>query len=277
MSTQEDGMASLAPYTFQTRNITTSENKAHTKEGAQAMGFKGSIVGGAIVYGQMIRPLVAHFGASYLEQSWAEVKFVGMAFDDDMVTSTTKPDVQEGTTRAFHVTAANEEGTTLIQMHTHLPSPMPPYHELVSMPANEWEGERQPVTWERMELHKSFRTLHWEPTLEEHLTYCDRTGEELPMYRQGNHPPLHPGLIMSQGSRVVANQFVLEFWIHAGSQITTRRMMRVGDHVEIRCIPIDKWQRGANEWVLFYQVYSVNGEPAMEVLKRSVFKVGKRG
>ena len=39
----------FAPYCFQTRNINEGENKAHTREGAQELGFRGSIVGGAIV------------------------------------------------------------------------------------------------------------------------------------------------------------------------------------------------------------------------------------
>ena len=44
-----DAAETFEPYRFQTRNINEGENKAHTKEGAQALGFQGSIVGGALV------------------------------------------------------------------------------------------------------------------------------------------------------------------------------------------------------------------------------------
>ena len=66
MSTQEPQTRAFAPYVFRTRNIHEGENKAHTREGAQAMGFRGSIVGGAIVYGQMIQPLVSRYGETWL-------------------------------------------------------------------------------------------------------------------------------------------------------------------------------------------------------------------
>ena len=83
-------------------------------------------------------------------------------------------------------------------------------------------------------------------------------------------------MVMAQGSRVVANQFVMPFWIHAGSVVRHRRLIRVGDQVELRCVPIEKWKRGESDWVRFYQVYLVDGEPAVEVWKTSVIKVAQR-
>jgi hypothetical protein len=37
-----------------------------------------------------------------------------------------------------------------------------------------------------------------------------------------------------------------------------------------------KWQRGGSDWVRFYQVYRVGGEPAVEVWKTSVIRVAQR-
>jgi hypothetical protein len=75
---------------------------------------------------------------------------------------------------------------------------------------------------------------------------------------------------------VVANQFVMPFWIHASSTLDHRRVIRVGDDVELRCVPIEKWKRGESDWVRFYQVYLLDGEPAIEVWKTSVIKVAAR-
>ena len=84
---------------------------------------------------------------------------------------------------------------------------------------------------------------------------------------------------MAQGSMAVQHQFVLPFWIHTGSTILTRELIRIGDEVELRCTPIEKWKRGENDWVTFYQAYYLNGQPAqpaVEVWKTSIVKVANR-
>jgi acyl dehydratase len=113
-------------------------------------------------------------------------------------------------------------------------------------------------------------------TLEEEREYCRSTADEAALYLEGTHPPAHPGLVMAQGSRAVAHQFVMPFWIHAASRLRHRRVIRVGETVELRCVPIEKWKRGESEWVRFYQVYLTGGEPAIEVWKTSVIKVAPR-
>ena len=260
------------PYRFRTRNINEGENKAHTKEGAQALGFRGSIVGGAIVYGQMIRPLIERYGEAWLGCHWFDLRFKSPAFDDDWVTSHITPDADSDQPHAYSVRAVNAEDQELIHMQTHMPDPLPPADALASMQPIDWEGDRELGTWERMELNKPFRRFRWQLNMSQHLSYCDKTDEQLEIFRQGDTPPIHPGLVMAHGSFAVQNQFQMPFWIHTGSTILTRRMIRVGDAVELRCVPIEKWKRRENEWVKFYQVYIVNGEPAVEVWKSSIIK-----
>ena len=88
------------PYRFQTRNINEGENKAHTREGAQALGFRGSIVGGAIVYGQMIRPLKT-------ETDWLAIRFgpALRAVDDRMTFDARVLDMESAA--VAHVAYAN--------------------------------------------------------------------------------------------------------------------------------------------------------------------------
>ena len=265
------------PYRFQTRNINEGENKAHTREGAQALGFRGSIVGGAIVYGQMIRPLIERYGETWLGCHWFDLRFKSPAFDEDWVTSHITPTAESDQPHAFSVLARNEEGQELIAMRTHIPDVPPPVDALASMEPVDWEGERELGTWERMELHTPFRRFRWRLTLSQHLSYCDKTHEELEIFRQGDTPPVHPGLVMAHGSLAVQNQFKMPFWIHTGSTLLTHGLIRVGDEVELRCVPIEKWKRGESEWVKFYQVYIVNDQPVVEVWKSSIIKFVPRG
>ena len=266
-------------YAFRTRNLRESENAAHTREGAQARGFRGSIVGGAIVYGQMLRPLIDRFGEDWLERSTLDLRFKAPAFDDDRVEARFEPAAsQPAGGPAFHRSAWNDRGEELIAMTAELPSrdAMPPPDPLSRLAPVDWDGDRVEGTFDRMTLHRPFRSYRFTVTPAEQGEYCRATADEAPLYLEGSAPPAHPGMVMAQGSRVVAHQFVMPFWIHAGSVLRHRRVIRVGDEVELRCVPIEKWKRGESDWVRFYQVYLTGGEPAVEVWKTSVIKVAPR-
>ena len=276
MSTSASTSAVFEPYVFQTRNTREGENKAHSREGAQAMGFKGSIVGGAIVYGQMIRPLVERYGERWLGRHWFSLRFKAPAYDDDYVTSHIRPETSDAGDPAFLIQATNADDQELIEMRTHIPAALPEPDPLAALVPQDWQGERQLGTWQRMSLNTPFRPFQFRVKSAQQHTYCDLTHDRLPLYVEGETPPLHPGLLMAQGSMAVQHQFVMPFWIHTGSTILTRQLIRVGDEVELRCTPIKKWKRGENEWVTFYQAYYLDDRPAVEVWKTSIIKVANR-
>ena len=276
---------SIGSYTFTTRNLREGENAAHSRAGAQARGFRGSIVGGAIVYGQMIRPLIDCFGSDWLERSVVDLRFKAPAYDDDAVEARFDPPVQpaagsteDPVSRDFRIQALNDRGEELISMTATLPGPadLAPPDPRSRIAPIEWEGERVVGTYELMAIDRPFRPYRFSVGRDEQKEYCRSTADEAPLYLEGARPAAHPGIVMSQGSRVVANQFVMPFWIHAGSILRHRRLIRVGDQVDLRCVPIEKWKRGESDWVRFYQVYLVDGEPAVEVWKTSVIKVAQR-
>ena len=276
MSVHESTSDAFEPYVFQTRNTREGENKAHSREGAQAMGFKGSIVGGAIVYGQMIRPLVERYGEDWLGRHWFSLRFKAPAYDDDYVTSHIRPETNDTGDPAFCIQAINKDGQELLEMQTHIPQSLPQVDALAALEPQDWQGERQLGTWQRMQLNAPFRPFRFRLNPAQQHTYCELTHDQLPLYVDGETPPLHPGLLMAQGSMAVQHQFVMPFWIHTGSTMLTRRLIRVGDEVELRCTPIEKWKRGENEWVTFYQAYYLNDQPAVEVWKTSIIKVANR-
>lgn len=273
-------------YVFTTRNLREGENAAHSRAGAQARGFRGSIVGGAIIYGQMIRPLIDRYGADWLERSVVDLRFKAPAYDDDTVEAVFEPPVEQASgggsrdaaSRGFAIRALNDRGEELISMTATLPEPadLPPPDPRARIAPTEREGEREVGTYDLMAIDRSFRGYRFSVGRDEQREYCRSTADEAPLYLDGDRPPAHPGIVMSQGSRVVANQFVMPFWIHAGSVVRHRRLIRVGDDVQLRCVPIEKWKRGESDWVRFYQVYLVDGEPAVEVWKTSVIKVAQR-
>jgi hypothetical protein len=267
----------LPAFRFRARNVGAGENQAHTQEGARARGFRGSIVGGAHVFGQIVQPLVRLYGEEWLGRNRLEIQFKSPAYDGHLVTSRPEPDPAAQGPDAWVLRAFDEAETELAELRTRTPRELPAPDARASIPPLDWEGERLEGTYERFEIGKPFRSYRWCPTLEVQRAYCAEVGEELPIYTEGERPPVHPALVMEHGSLVVAHQLLLRFWIHARSEILTRRAIRVGDDVVLHCIPIDKWQRPRGDWVRFYQVYLVDGEPAVETWKTSVVRVAPRG
>jgi hypothetical protein len=270
-------------FEFRTRNTRESENKAHSREEARARGFGGSIVGGATVYGQSIQPLLEELGEAWLGSSRVTVRFKSPAYDDDVLEARIEEesvgDLAAGEKAhgpGYRVRTYNEAGVELLDIRTHVVVEAPPLDPRSALQPIEWDGERREGNFERFELERPFRTYEWSLSRDEQLDYCAATGDDLPLYRRGATPPAHPGLVMSQGSFVVSNQFRMPFWIHASSSLLQRRVIRVGDRVELRCVPYEKWKRGGSEWVKFYQLYLLGGEPAIEVWKTSVIKVAPR-
>ena len=61
--------------------------------------------------------------------------------------------------------------------------------------------------------------------------------DELPLYRAGAAPVLHPGLVLRQANLVLRNRFTLPAWIHTGSRIAFHAAARAGEVFEVRAIP----------------------------------------
>jgi hypothetical protein len=46
-------------------------------------------------------------------------------------------------------------------------------------------------------------------------------------------------------------------WIHTGSEVTFRRLLRVGDDIDVRAVPLEKWERKGHHFVELYIAYVV--------------------
>ena len=75
------------PYRVRAHNSSTaSENRMHSDDVARRFGFQGGLVPGVTVFAYMTRPIVAHYGARWLERGWAEVSLTRPAYENDLLT-----------------------------------------------------------------------------------------------------------------------------------------------------------------------------------------------
>ncbi|MBI4084163.1 MAG: hypothetical protein HY423_16280 [Candidatus Lambdaproteobacteria bacterium] len=278
MSLHEESAAAWHPYEVRTHNHSTaSENRMHSDEVARTYGFQGGLVPGVGIFAHMTRPLVARYGTEWLSRGVADVTLHKPAYEGDLLTVRTVPTPGSRARRAHTVTCSNAQGVTLATMTTEAPEPNPSCDPRGELPSAPPVAERQLATWELMEIGKPFPAHVWRPTLAENLEWCENVGDDLPLYREGDAPCLHPGFILRQANRTFRTLFVLPAWIHAGSRITFHEPARVGPTYEVRAIPEEKWQKKGHEFVRLYVAVRAGGRTLAEIRHNAIFRPRKAG
>ena len=266
-------LAALPAYEVRTHNASAdSENRMHSDDVALAYGFKGALVAGVTVFSHMTQPLVAKHGADWLARGSAEVVFAKPAYEGELLSVRT---AHAADANSYAITCVNEQGVELARMLAQLrDSPLAPDARATQEPAAA-TGERPLVTWELMEIDKPFPPLEWNPTRAENLEWCADVRDELPIYREGAAPVLHPGFVLRQANLVLRNRFTLPAWIHTDSRITFHAAAHAGEAFEVRAIPEEKWLRKGHEFVRLYVCILRDACVVAEILHTAIFRPRK--
>ncbi len=263
---------SVAPYQVRTHNASTqSENRMHSDDVARQFGFNGGLVPGVTVFAHMTQPLVARYGDAWLARGTADVRFSKPAYEGELL-SIGSADASDG---MHALTCVNEQGVELARMSASLPAASAKPDPRGDIPPAPPLAERPTVTWDLMAINQPFPALAWSPTREENREWCADVRDALPLYRDGDAPLLHPGLILRQANFVLRKRFVIPAWIHAASRITFFAPLRAGSGYEVRAIPEEKWNHKGHEFVrLFVAVRSADhsGRTLAEIIHTAIFR-----
>ena len=261
----------LPVYLVRTRNThTTSENRMHSDDVAAAYGFRGALVPGVTVFSHMMQPLVAKHGAAWLARGIADVSFIKPAYDGDLLSVRGS----RGDDGSYALACANEAGVELARMTAQLRE-SPPVIDERAATAPAPPCEKQLVSWELMEVGKPFPALAWNPTRADNLDWCEDVRDELPIYREGATPLLHPGFILRQANLVLRNRFTLPAWIHAASRIRFNTAVHAGEALEVRAIPEEKWRKNGHEFVRLYVCLLRGPQVVIEIMHTAIFQPRK--
>jgi len=272
--TQQPAYAIGKPYTVTAYKVDHgSANRMHDDELARKLGFQGGFVLGLGVYGLMTRALVAEHGEDWLGQAMVELDFRKPVHSGDRIQVFTEPDPKSPNARAYRLRAVGEDGVERVRMQTWCPNDWPEVHPLADLPPVEWEGEKQRRSWELMKLHQPFRALRYTPTLEENRSWCAQLHDDLPIYVTGDAPPLHPTFAMRHVQMCSTNQFLGDSAVHDSTRAIIRKALRVGQQIEVRNVPVEKYEKKGNHWVVMYSVVRADGEVALEQFHKQIFKM----
>jgi len=266
--------AELAPHRVRTVNISAqSSNKIHDDQTAARYGFRGGLVAGTLVYAHLTTPLVEHLGTSWLDHSVSEVRLLQPAYDGEWLTVQGQAGEAGERGAGYRLAVHNAAGAELATLESTLPETLPPLDEHAGMQPADPALEPVPISWDGVHPGEPLRALQWRVTKEDHDRWCDAAGDRLPLYRSGERPRIQPGRVLQGANEAFRNHYVLNPWIHVGSQIVQRGPLHLGDPIEIRAVPIEKWERKGHEFIRLYIVFLNDGVPVVEVFHSAIFTV----
>jgi acyl dehydratase len=260
----------MATYTATARNFSVaSENKIHSDEIAQRFGFTGALVPGVAIFGHLSVSLSRRYGERWLAGSSATTRFLKPAYHDETL-SLSDRDVDAST---VSVECRNAAGTLLATADCTLESTQP-----APAPQAHIRGPLQPaprieITWDTIRVNEPFAPYSWQPDAANNGEYADRVEDDTAIFSDG---VLHPHAILSQANLALVRSFIMPVWIHTGSEIRFRKLLRVGDTIEVRAVPIDKWERRGHQFLKLYLAYAVAGEITTEIHHTAIFRVAAK-
>lgn len=255
----------MSVYVTTARNYSASaENRIHSDEIAARFGFEGALVPGAAVFGHMTHPLVDILGPDWLAGWQASMRFVKPAYDGDELTVT--HDIEGDT----HTVRCHARGNLLAELCTH---PLAADDDPVAIGSGAPIARRPEIQWENVNVGEPFPAWTWSPDAVQNAEFGAQVDEDLACYGSG---VLHPHGILGTANRTFMRRYVLPAWIHVGSAVKFRRLLRVDDKIEVRTVPTRKWRRKEHEFVDLGIAYIVGGEVATEIEHTSIFSIARR-
>lgn len=255
----------MSVYEVVAKNFSAAhENRIHSDEVAQKLGFKGALVPGVAVFGHLTYPMVQRFGEDWLSSAECSVKFLKPAYHDDALTITTTED-----NGRFFVRCHNAEGTLLADLQSSAPGELPPAEDQLVFSAPPKRSDRPDMVWDTVVADQPFPEWHLQLTEDGNRTYTEQISDPLGLYRF----VVHPHWLLSTANRALTREYVMPAWIHVGSDIRFRSLVRVGDTLTVNAVPLEKWERKGHQFIRLYLAYHREGVLTTEIFHTAIFKV----
>jgi hypothetical protein len=146
------------------------------------------------------------------------------------------------------------------------PSPDP-----AEIPIGPRQAPRVPISWAAVVVGQPLPPLTLTVTQQDNEEYCHTHADDLVLYR-GTRGFVHPGILLRQCNRIFSEHFILGPWIHVASDITTYRPCQVGETLEIRGVPVQKFEKKGHEFVLLDVLIHTAGEAVQRVKHTCIFR-----
>ncbi len=252
----------------------SSENKIHSDEIAARYGFKGALVSGVNLFGYLTQSLVRTYGASWLESGIMDVAFLKPAYEDELLSIRTETLGMESSQRNHLTSLYNETGRLLAKLESWLPDQLPAIQSCLPVNSDIATApeQRPEAHWDAIELMQPASAFIWQPDSAENAEHVAIQRDQSALY-QGDEAYLHPYLILKMCNQALMRLYAMPAWIHTGSKLILRKALRVGQSIEIRSLPVDKWEQRGHQFIKLYVAMLTADEVALEVEHTAIFRI----
>jgi hypothetical protein len=258
------------PRTIRAHDVDTgSENRIHKDGLTQRLGFRGGFVTGAAYYGQMTRELVARYGEDWLGRGIVEMSFLKPVHEGDLLQVACSPLAERRGERALRLSGRNPAGVEVVRVDAWLPAPLPAPDPLAALAPVDWEGEPREFSFEALELNKPYRPGRFNWSKADNALWCTALDDALPIYREGDAPPIHPALVL----RTLKQRQFKTDGVQIVNKLVLRRALRVGEEIEVLTVPVEKYEKQGNLWTVLYNAVRVGGELAVEAYQTKILRM----
>lgn len=242
-----------------------SENRIHSDAIALGFGFRGALVAGVVVFGHMAYLPVKAGGRDWLTNNQAEVKFLKPAYDGEMLDITLEGNAARSDTKCL-----NPEGVLLATLTGEQGAKEA--GAIHKIPAAGEPVVREEINWENLILDNPAPAYLWHADHESNQKLVKQLGDDVEIY-QGDNACVHPCWMLRQCNSAFSRSFILPAWLHVGSKLTFHQPLLIGQDIEVRMIPVKKWERKGHEFTTLYVAFLVKGELFVEVEHTSIYRI----
>jgi acyl dehydratase len=251
-------------YRVKARNTSlTGENPIHHEDVARLHGFPGALVPGVNVYAYVTEPLVARFGAAWLERGTAALRLLRPVLDGEELTVSGEIRSRDasGLTASAQASTASAAGCAVVDLT--LPAGLPTPVNLARYDTAPLPAERPPATRAHLETLEVLGTPSIPYDADCAAEYLERIHDPLPIYR-GPGAYVHPGFFLVQANRALDRNVRVGPWIHVASTVRHLGTARVGETLTTRGRVRSLYSRKQREYVEL-DLMIVTGEPPRPV------------
>ena len=239
-------MAAIPTYRVRAHNIASdSDNKIHDDTVARQYGFGGGLVPGIAVYGYMTRPVVEHFGATWLERGTATARFLSPCYEGDEI----EVHATVGSNEMIDVVAQRADGTVCARGAAGWRTSESSLPSLDAYPTLPLPAEPPAASAQSLTPGKLLGTFSLRLDQERAAEFLDGIRDDLPVYR-GPNGVAHPALLLACANWFLARNVVLGPWIHVSSDVTHFGIARYGDTIHLRGHVAEQFERKGHEFVV---------------------------
>ena len=263
----------LPLYTVKAENYAfQSDNKIHSSDVAQKLGFTGGLVPGVGIYTYMSQPLITGLGSDWLSGGFMNAKFLNPIYDKEQMTVQTRVKTVEPLT--IEIEVHNSEGKLCAVGTAGFKSPdsAPTLADYPSIPLPEL-NDRFPANANALEIDCRVGTIPVEYHPEDNQVYFFEKSRDLFSELRSPEQMHHPGLFLHIANRLTHYNIKLGPWIHTASDVQHYNLPVMSEEIQLSGKILDAYERRGHHYVVLdLAAISESSKPIARIKHTAIIK-----